>query len=121
MNNKVNSYCVAPISIKNIIDEGKMVPASLEVFANENLHIRMLPDEKIHHNVMVRDCFEVGMSFKEAKTGDIHSGLLIFNEDVAKGSIDYIQHLYNSAMPVEKVIRKEAQRVLNKIKKATFA
>ena len=89
----------------------KLPDSLLQILSHNNMSARILSDEKIHEDQIVIDKKKVGMTFKDSLTKEVHSGVMIENESLAKGADDYFSHLWNLSIPTEKIIREEAKRV----------
>lgn len=111
----VKYRCIMPASISDIFEKIRLSKYALSWLSHENTNIRIIDDNRIHHNLLVKDEESMGMSFKDIKTGEIISGMAIYDELVTKGTSDYFNSLWYSAMPVENEIRREAQRALEKL------
>lgn len=117
-NRGVRYRCIVPASISEIFKKFELSKNALLWFSHKNVAIRIIDDSRIYHNIMIGDEKALGMSFKDIKTGDIVSGIAIYDESVTKGALDYFNMLWNSAIPTENDIRKEAQRILEKVERS---
>ena len=112
LDNGAKGRYILPLTID--IDMRKVPISWLYLFLHKNDEIRFIEDNKVHHTLMIRDNSAVGLSFKNPTTGAIYGGIVLYDESIVKGTIDYFNMLWNQAMPIENKIRDAAKKELKR-------
>ena len=112
---KVTASYIMPLSLNDKINT--LGNDWLTYVSTDNVSIRALPDEKIVQNIMIVDNVSVGFAFKNPHNSKVWSGVLVKEESMAKGTLDYHNMLWRTAMPIEKKIREVARKELKRREK----
>ncbi|MBS3060500.1 MAG: TrmB family transcriptional regulator [DPANN group archaeon] len=77
------------------------LPLWKKLAEHENVAMRCIPKESIHHSMVIQDDVSVGRSIKNPHTGKAQGGIIITEPNIIKADIEYFdQALWKSAQQV---------------------